>query len=80
MRAKLWPLLCSGMKFQGIRPNLGDPSAKLLLKGPAREHFHCGGHCRNHGMVWVRRDLKDHPVPRWNQFSPVMICEQECEG
>lgn len=39
-RTKLWPLLCSGMKFQGMRPNLGDPSANLLLKGSAREDFH----------------------------------------
>lgn len=35
-KTKLWPLVCSGMKLQGMRPNLGDPSAKLLLKGSAR--------------------------------------------
>lgn len=39
VRTKLWPLLCSGMKFQGMRPNLGDLSAKLLLKGSAGEGF-----------------------------------------
>lgn len=40
VRIKLWPLLCSGMKFQGMKPNLGDPSAKLLLKHSAGEDFH----------------------------------------